>query len=194
MTSFRPYQLEDFESIVNNYQNGMVAQLVIQATGLGKTRMMAGIPSLSNRLALFGKTLVLVNRIELARQTMEEFLEIDPTLRVGIEQGENTADDDVDVLIISVQTMGTAKFDENGSPIHKPRLLKIDPWKYDKILVDETHRAPANTFRSILMYMGVYRGLPNYRPYVLLLGFTATPNRADNKGLEEFYECICLLS
>lgn len=187
---YRNYQIEDFEAIKNNYQLGFSSQLVIQATGLGKTKMMAGISEIQSELGLFGKIFVLVNRVELVEQTRDEFAEANPSLKIGIEQAGNRADKDCHVVIGSVQTLGTAQFDENGNPVHKPRLLQIDPSEYSVILVDETHRAPANTFRSVIMYFGAYPGRSNYRPWVLLLGFTATPNRMDNKGLEEFYSCV----
>ena len=187
---YRNYQVEDFEAIKNNYQLGFSSQLVIQATGLGKTKMMAGISDIQSELGLFGKIFVLVNRVELVEQTRDEFAEANPSLKIGIEQANNRADKDCHVVIGSVQTLGTAQFDENGDPVHKPRLLQIDPSEYSVILVDETHRAPANTFRSVIMYFGAYPGRKNYRPWVMLLGFTATPNRMDNKGLEEFYSCV----
>lgn len=185
---YRQYQLEDIESICKNYtEHGISNQLVIQATGLGKTVVMSMVPGIQSQLGLPGKVLVIVNRVELARQTKDKFERANPYLKVGIEQAENRADKDCHIVIVSVQTVGTAKFDENGDPIHTDRIKKLDPKEFSVIMVDETHRAPANTFRSTLMYFGVYPGKSNYRPWVLLLGFTATPNRSDNKGLEEFY-------
>lgn len=188
--NYRPYQLECFESICENYSFGLNTQLVVMATGLGKTRVMAGITDLQSRLGLFGKVFVLVNRVELAEQTKAEFEEMNPDLKVGIEQAENVADKDCHIVVGSVQTLGTAKFDEAGNPIYNERIQRINPDEYSIVLVDETHRAPAKTFRSVLMYFGVYQGRENYKPWKLLLGFTATPNRMDNKGLEEFYQAI----
>ena len=148
---------------------------------------MSMIPGVQSELGLPGKVLVIVNRVELARQTQLKFQAANPDLIVGIEQAQSRAGKECHIVIVSVQSVGTAKFDENGDPIHKDRIKKIDPSEFSVVMVDETHRAPANTFRSTLMYFGVYPGKPNYRPWVLLLGFTATPNRSDNKGLEEFY-------
>ena len=188
--NYRPYQEECKESIVNNYNLGFNSQLVVMATGLGKTRVMAGITDLQSKLGLFGKVFVLVNRVELAEQTREEFQEMNPELKVGIEQAENRADKDCHVVVGSVQTLGTAKFTESGDPIFNERIKQIDPNEFSVILVDETHRASAKTFRSVLMYFGVYQGRLNYRPWALLLGFTATPNRTDNQGLDEFYNTV----
>jgi len=184
---YRPYQLEDLHSIRDNYQAGISNQLAIQATGLGKTVLMSMIPGIQSELGLPGKVLVIVNRIELARQTKKKFEQANPDLIVGIEQAENRAGKECHIVVVSVQTVGTAQFDENGEPVHTERIKQIDPSEFSVVMVDETHRAPASTFRSTLMYFGVYPGKPNYRPWVLLLGFTATPNRTDNKGLEEFY-------
>jgi len=187
---FRPYQLEDYDSIRLNYEFGIPNQLVVQATGLGKTMMMAGINLLLQEMLVFGKIFVIVHRQELATQTKAAFERINPSLKVAIEQGNRKATGEYDILIGSVQTLGTAKKDENGLPIYGKRVLQIDPSEFSAVLVDETHRASAQTFRSLIMYMGCYKGLQNYNPERMLLGFTATPERSDNQGLEEFYDTL----
>lgn len=187
----RPYQIEDTEQIIANYELGLSTQLVVQATGLGKTRMMAKIRYVMKRCGLKGKILVIVDRVELAEQTREEFLTEDPTLKVGLEQAENYALEDCDVIVISVQTVGTATQDAQGDPVYSDRLKRFNPKDFSSVLVDETHKASVNTFRSVLMYIGAHKGYTKtYRPELLVVGFTATPNRTDDQGMEEFYEVV----
>lgn len=187
----RPYQIEDTEQIIANYQFGLSTQLVVQATGLGKTRMMAKIRYVLERCGLKGKILVIVDRVELAEQTREEFLAEDPTLKIGLEQAENYALQDCDVIIVSVQTVGTAVVDNFGDPVYSDRLRRFTPKDFAAVLVDETHKASVNTFRSVLMYMGAHKGYTKtYRPELLVVGFTATPNRTDDQGMEEFYDVV----
>lgn len=188
----REYQQEDLEQISFNYACGLNTQLVIQATGLGKTLMIASIKKeVLDPLGVKGKVVILVNRNELAEQTKEELNSVDPRLNVGVEQADSYANFDLDdIIIVSAQTVGTASFDENNNPVFKDRMLRFDPSKVACFICDETHRAAATTFRSIFMYFGAHKGFPNFRKDLLVLGFTATPNRSDNRGLEEFYETI----
>lgn len=60
------------------------------------------------------------------------------------------------------------------------RYEKFDPNYFDVIIVDEAHHSCAKSYQTILNYFK-----PKY-----VLGFTATPNRADNKKLNHVFSNI----
>lgn len=79
------------------------------------------------------------------------------------------------LVVAGVQTIG-----RKGSP----RLLQFDPFAFDALIVDEAQHAVSQSYRTVIDYF-----LQN--PKLLLVGFTATPNRADGKGLGEvFHEIV----
>lgn len=64
--------------------------------------------------------------------------------------------------------------------LHK-RLHRLIPWLPDLLIVDECHHAPSTTYADII------KALP---PHSKSLGFTATPQRLDGKGLGEHYKVM----
>lgn len=109
-----------------------------------------------------GRMLILSHREELVRQPLKYF-----TCKTGIEQGPDHAPDDAEVVSASVQSM-----------LH--RLDRFAPDAFDIVVVDEAHHAAAKSYRRILKH---------FAPR-MLLGFTATPNRADGARLNSVFSCI----
>ena len=94
-------------------------------------------------------------------------------------------------MVASVQTIGSAKNNEDGTPVFSKRLQSLDPGTFDIVMVDECHRSSADSYRNVLKYFQVYRSDSKYNdPGRILFGLTATPNRSDNKGLGEFFDNI----
>ncbi|MFX1590146.1 MAG: DEAD/DEAH box helicase, partial [Promethearchaeota archaeon] len=60
------------------------------------------------------------------------------------------------------------------------RYKKFKPDEFDLIIVDEAHHSAANSYVKVLKY---------FKPR-LVLGFTATPNRADNRRLDQIFDRI----
>lgn len=123
------------------------------------------------------RMLVLAHREELLEQAAAKLRAASPGLSVGIEQGENYAARDAQVVLASVATLG-----RTGSQ----RLEKIDPSQFNLIVVDEAHHAIADSWRRVLDYFGVFA--PDSKK--LLVGFTATPKRMSGEGLETVFEEI----
>lgn len=117
------------------------------------------------------KTLVLAHREELLSQAEEKIRAVDNTLNISIEQGARHADPDSDVIIASVATLGRSASD---------RIERFKPDDIGLIIIDEAHHATAGTYRNIL----------DYFKDAFVLGVTATPDRADNVGLEEIFQTI----
>jgi len=106
-----------------------------------------------------GRVLILAHRTELLHQAKKYF-----DCVVKIFQGKDK-DIDADVLIASTQTITR-------------NLDKFDPEYFDAIYVDEVHNYRAKTFEKVLNH---------FKPRVMF-GFTATPNRADGKGLGDLFD------
>lgn len=108
-----------------------------------------------------GRTLLLSHREELVNQPRKYF-----PCSFGVEQGRNRSNGE-EVVSASVQSIVR-------------RLNRFEPDDFDMIICDEAHHAAANTYRKIFNY---------FNPR-LLLGFTATPNRADGARLNDSFSEI----
>jgi superfamily II DNA or RNA helicase len=172
----RPYQQECIDRIIKSFENGICRQLLVNATGLGKT-LTAGF--LREQFQPDKKTLFLVDRIELAYQAKETFLKLNDSLNVGIEMNKHTHSPDDDVVISSIPTIG-----RKGSK----RIKKFKPEEYAYICVDEAHKSITKSWERVLNYMQV--GPQNFDNNKMLVGYTATPNRPDGKPLNYLYDDI----
>lgn len=108
-----------------------------------------------------GRMLIVSHREELTEQPRKYF-----NCSYGIERAEVTSSNE-DVISASVQTL------------HR-RLDKFKPDTFDIIIIDEAHHSAGNTYQKIINH---------FKPR-LLLGFTATPNRADGVGLDSTFDKI----
>lgn len=162
----RPYQIEALDAIDKNLEVGTSKQLVVIPTGGGKTVVFSQIPQRHP-----GRMLVLAHREELLTQAKEKIEWANPTLTVEIEQGQNVADINADVVVASTATLGR----ENSS-----RLEKFARNQFATIIIDEAHHAAAPSYRRILDYF-----TPKLR-----LGVTATPQRGDKQRLIDVFDEI----
>lgn len=108
-----------------------------------------------------GRMLILSHREELVWQPKKYF-----DCSYGVEQSDNHSNGE-DVVSASVQSIVR-------------RLDSFSPDDFDIIITDEAHHAVAETYRKIYDY---------FKPR-LHLGFTATPNRADNVKLGTIFSKI----
>ena len=108
-----------------------------------------------------GRVLILSHREELVNQPAKYF-----DCSFGIEQAAHKSHGE-EVVSASVQSIVR-------------RLSRFHPDDFDTVIVDECHHASAASYRKIISH---------FRPR-LLLGFSATPNRADGKGLDSIFEQI----
>lgn len=108
-----------------------------------------------------GRMLILSHREELVRQPLKYF-----DCTKGIEMSSEKSNGE-EVVSASVQSI-----------VH--RLEKFNPYEFDTIIVDEAHHSSATTYRKVLAY---------FKPRQVI-GFTATPNRADKVRLNDIYSEI----
>jgi superfamily II DNA or RNA helicase len=171
----RPYQELCNTSVIDAYDQNWHQQIVSMATGTGKTFVFSALyERLKSRLP--GQMLVLAHREELVDQNIDAMREVNPSLRVDKEMAQHHADPSLaDVVVASVGTLGR---------LHTSRLTKYNMEKWDKVIVDEAHHTPANSYMNVLEAFGVLKDDTKK----LLLGVTATPERMDGKALGAIYK------
>ena len=194
----RPYQKAALHGIWHHLKQGVVNQLVVLPTGTGKTYVSAQVPKVIKYWRekagkpRRGRLLFLVHREELVRQTADTFSE-HTDLTVGIEKADCYAGD-ADVVVGSVQTLGPAKYEDlgdgDGQWEYNTRLAALNPDHFDCIITDEAHHFKGKFYNQILRRMHALKGEPDRDPDILSLFITATPNRADNVGMEAVCDAL----
>jgi len=155
-------------SFINNLKklvnDGEKRALLVSATGTGKTYASA----FALRELDFDKALFIVHRGQIARQARDSFRNVfcdDKTL--GLLTGDEH-NYDADIIFATVQTM------------YKDEILaKFSPDYFDIIIVDEVHRAGAESHQKIIDY---------FQPKKLLLGMSATPERTDGYDIYSLFD------
>jgi len=159
----RPYQQEGIETIYAAFARGVRRQLLVGATGMGKTVLFAHLAS-----QWPGTALVIAHRDRLIQQAAEKIAKVVPWSKIGICKAEQNQIH-AQCVIASVQTLARSS-----------RLARMP--KFDLVIVDEAHRSAARTYLQILAKV--------MHDNTLLLGVTATPSRADGIGLDKVYDEI----
>lgn len=164
MLQLRPYQTACLDAIEKELAAGVSRQLVVKATGLGKTITFC---ELIKRRG--GRALILAHRDELLKQAVDKLLMVAPEYagKVGVMRAEQD-DCNAEVVIGSVQTLS-----------NQVRMDRVGR-SFNTVVVDEVHHAAAQSYRRILDNL--------HTP--LLLGVTATPERTDRKSLFDIFQKI----
>ncbi|KAJ6604602.1 P-loop containing nucleoside triphosphate hydrolase protein [Mycena vulgaris] len=133
------------------------------------------------------RCLIVVNSIELARQSAEQVGRLFPNWTVEIEQGtKHKASGLADVTVATYQTLRQAE-----------RVKKFDPTFLKAIVIDEAHHAAAPSYRRLLSNFDPDIKHPDadFKPPVLphkipILGFSATFSRHDGLALGSVFDRI----
>lgn len=116
-----------------------------------------------SRIKRRGRMLIISHREELVLQPKKFF---DCSFGIELNKIHSNGED-----VVSASTL---------TLVANERYKVFNPNEFDIIVVDEAHHSPARTYRTLLEY---------FKPR-LLLGFTATPNRADGVRLDDLYSDI----
>lgn len=158
-----PHQLNQIVTPVRQaISGGCKRLLVVSPTGSGKTICFVYIATHAQKKG--NRTWILVHRAELVEQTCRALTAWD--CPHGVLAAGSDYDDSQLVQVVSVQTLAS-------------RLKK--PWQGstpDVIVVDEAHHSTSTT------WLTVFRAFPSAH----ILGFTATPQRLDGKGLGQCFD------
>ena len=161
----RPYQ-EAAVSDANLALDERGNTIVVAPTGAGKTIMLSAL--IGKRHKEGRKVLVIQHRDELVAQNSSKFSRVNPYLTTSLVNG-TVKSWHGDAVFSMIQT------------ISRDRNL-ADRIVFDMIVIDESHHAAADT------YIKVIDAVKEDNPLVEVVGFTATPNRGDGKGLRTVFD------
>jgi DNA repair protein RadD len=160
----RPYQeaaINDACKALDTHKN----TIVVAPTGAGKTIMLSAL--VGKRYEDGKKVLVMQHRDELVDQNKSKFERINPYITTSIVNG-TVKDWKGGTVFSMVQTISR---DKN----------LMDRPAFDMLVIDESHHAAADT------YLKVIKAVKEDNPDAEIVGFTATPNRGDGKGLRKVF-------
>ena len=163
----RDYQRDAIERVRKQIASGKRSIALAAPTGAGKT-VIAGAIILSaytrNRRVVF-----FAHRRELIGQTYRKLIDAGiPELAIGVMMGD----------------------DRRTRPNAPIQICSIDTWRNrepppaDLVVIDECHRTLSDSYlRAVAHYGGA-----------VILGLSATPYRADRRGLGDVYEALEVVS
>ena len=156
-------QAEALANLKRLRAQGKRKALLISATGTGKTYLSAfDAKSFNPKRFLF-----VVHRLNIAKAAMKTFKAVfGDSKSMGIYSGE-TRELDKDFIFSTIQTISK-----------KEHLEQFKKSHFDYIVIDESHRAGAESYQNIL----------NHFEPKFLLGMTATPERTDGLDIFKLYD------
>ncbi len=158
---YRDYQEDALKELSVVREQGESIALLYHATGVGKT-----ITAAADAKRMGGRTLFLVNSLNLIEQARSRFNEVWPEATTGVYTGSEK-DTGVDVLFATMQSV-VRNLDEFGKG------------EFDYIIIDECHHAASKSYSAIMSYF-----TPSF-----MLGLTATPERADGEDLLKIFKNV----
>lgn len=165
--SLRPYQIEFIEKTrkaLSRHQR----VLSVMPTGGGKTICFAEMSRLAGDRGR--STLILAHTDELCAQAVMK-LQSSVGIFAGMEKAAQRCTLDDQVVVGSVQSMGRPK-----------RLERFAKDRFDLIIIDEAHRAVADTYLRVVEHF----------EKAFVVGVTATGYRGDAKSLGDLFETIAV--
>ena len=156
-------QIDFIHNLKKLKENNASRALLISATGTGKTYASA----FALREQNVKKTLFLVHREQIAKQAIATYQKVFGSTRTyGLLSG-NSKDYKADYLFATMQMMAKEE-----------SLAKFDRREFDTIVIDEVHRAGAESYQRIMNY---------FQPQ-FYLGMTASPDRTDDFDIYKLFD------
>ncbi len=156
-------QREALSNIEHLRAQGKDKALLISATGTGKTFLSAFDVKRFNPK----KFLFVVHRLTIAEEALKTFNRLfGDKIKMGLYSGDNQQID-ADFIFSTVQTISKQE-----------HLEKFDRENFDYVVIDETHRAGAESYKRLMDYFH-----PKF-----LLGMTATPERTDGADIFKMFD------
>ena len=155
------------DALENLRKKGRNKGLLISATGTGKTYLSA----FDVALCRADKVLFIAHREQILKQAMNSYKRVLSYKKSMMILSGNTVEKsksiNCDVVFATIQTMS------------KEYIMSLfEKEHFDYIIIDETHRAGAKSYKKVIDYFN-----PKF-----LLGMTATPERSDDNDIYELYD------
>ncbi|UOG63697.1 DEAD/DEAH box helicase family protein [Leptospira noguchii] len=165
----RGYQIASIRAVMEAIEKKRRKFLLVMATGTGKTRTCVALVDVLMRSGWINRTLFLVDRIALRKQTLDAFKEYLPNEPIWPKSGEQEISSERRIYVSTYPTMLNSIRDERRS---------LSPHFFDLVVVDESHRSIYNTYQEILDYFNT-----------ITLGLTATPTDVIDHNTFRLFEC-----
>lgn len=149
-------KLQVERNIHKSYKN-----LIVAATGTGKTMISAFDFKNYRKENPQAKFLFIAHRIEILKQSLHTFRNVLKDQNFGELYGDGYIPTQKNAVFATIQTL-TNKIETFSNPKY-----------YDYIILDEVHHSAANTYQKVIEY---------FKPKILL-GLTATPERMDGQNI-----------
>jgi superfamily II DNA or RNA helicase len=161
-----PFQERMLEELQVSRDAGHTKNLLVSATGTGKT-VMAAVDFARLRDQLGNPRLLFVaHREEILDQARATFRHVLRSVSFGEKWVGGARPQKFDHVFASIQSLNSAGPE------------RIEPNHFDVVIVDEFHHAAAATYKSLLLHL-----LPKQ-----LLGLTATPERSDGLDILSYFD------
>lgn len=160
-----PFQARLLEQLAVSRQLGHHRNLLVAATGTGKTVMAAlDYKSLAGTLDR-SRLLFLAHRKEILEQSQNTFRQVLLDANFGEQWFGGRRPTRFEHVFASVQSLSHTDLDH------------LDPAHFDVVIIDEFHHAAASSYERLLNYLQPQE----------LLGLTATPERADGLSILSWF-------
>ena len=161
-----PHQKAILDKLLLVRENGITRNLIVAATGTGKTVISAfDYRQFMNEHPEHHRLLFIAHREEILSQSLLTYRSVLRDANFGdLWVGDHRPEKSIDHLFVSVQTFNS-HFNEVFAGLSNDY--------YDYIVIDEAHHSVASSYRKIF---------DHFKP-LLLIGLTATPERMDGSSL-----------
>jgi|TARA_R110000772_G_scaffold42740_2_gene98996 superfamily II DNA or RNA helicase len=165
MIQLREYQELAIEAVRHEFMRGKKKVLLVAPTGAGKTVIASAMIKASADKS--NPSLFVAHRRELVKQCSSKLSDFG--INHGVVMADFTPNNLASVQVASVQSYHARKDNEH---FWKPKAKVI--------FLDEAHRSASKTFQDLIAEY----------PDAYVIGLTATPCRADGKGLGNYYDSL----
>lgn len=168
----RYYQKEAIRAVCDNIVQGHRKNLLVMATGTGKTRTASSLTDVLSRGGYITNVLFLADRKALVKQAKDDFKNYLPDMSL-CNLLSNKDDKSARIIFSTYPTMLNAidsEKTEDGQRLFSPS-------HFDLIIVDEAHRSIFKKYRTIFEYFDA-----------IVVGLTATPKTDVDRNTYDFFE------
>lgn len=168
----RYYQKEAIRAVCENIEKGHRKNLLVMATGTGKTRTASSLTDVLSRAKAITNILFLADRTALVRQARDDFRTHLPDMSL-CNLLSNKEDKNARAVFSTYPTILNAidyERSEDGKRFYTPA-------HFDLIIIDEAHRSIFKKYRAIFEYFDA-----------IIVGLTATPKTEVDRNTYDFFE------
>lgn len=168
----RYYQKEAIRAVCEHVEQGYRKNLLVMATGTGKTRTAASLTDVLSRGGYATNILFLADRTALVKQAKDDFKNYLPDMSL-CNLCSNKDDRNARIVFSTYPTMLNAI----DTVKNKDGQRLFTPTHFDLIIIDESHRSIFKKYRAIFEYFDA-----------ILVGLTATPKTDVDRNTYDFFE------